>query len=128
MSNLPSTSHAPLLLFDAECVLCTRTAWFIDRRDRRRTLRMLPLKGDEGVALVAAHPELREVDSLVWVEPIGESGRRVLIYSDAVFAVGRYLGGGWGLLARVSLLVPRSVRDAAYRWVARHRHAATGHG
>lgn len=111
----------PEIYFDAECALCTRSAWFIDRRDRVRTLRMRSLQGDEGRALREAHPWLASVDSLVWVEPSAGGATQVLTHSDAVLAAGRYLGGPWRLVARVAQVVPRSLRDLAYRWVARHR-------
>lgn len=112
----------PALFFDDACVMCSRSAWFIDRRDRRRTLRFVALASEEGRALVAAHPALRQVDSLIWLD--GDPTHRTTrasAHSDAVFAVGRYLGGGWSALATVGRLVPRRVRDAVYRLIAKHR-------
>lgn len=107
--------------------MCTRSAWFIDRRDRRRTLRLVALASDEGRSLIAAHPWLASVDSLVWLEQ-GASGvgTRAVARSAAVLAVGRYLGGGWAVLATLGWWVPRPLRDAGYRLVAKHRerHAA----
>ncbi len=79
---------------------------------------MLSLQGPEGEALRAAHPWLATVDSLIWVDA---AGARVLVHSDAVLEVGRYLGGGWRLAARVARLVPRRLRDRVYRFIARHR-------
>jgi predicted DCC family thiol-disulfide oxidoreductase YuxK len=112
----------PALYYDAQCPLCTRSAWFIDRRDRARTLRFASLHGDDGDALRSEHPVLAGVDSLVWVE-VGPDGRPLVrIHSDAVLAVGYYLGGPWRLLAAVARMVPRAIRDAVYRFVARHRH------
>ena len=112
----------PALFFDDACVMCSRSAWFIDRRDRRRTLRFVALASEEGRALVAAHPALARVDSLIWLE-VDPTHRttRAFAHSDAVFAVGRYLGGGWSALATVGRLVPRRVRDAVYRLIAKHR-------
>lgn len=37
-------------------------------------------------------------------------------------AVGRYLGGTWGAVARLATLVPRPIRDWVYDQIARHRH------
>lgn len=121
--NSPWTHGSlPVLFFDAECPMCTRSAWFIDRRDRRRTLRFVALKSDEGLALVAAHPHLAAVDSLIFLDgdPAG-GGTKALAYSAAVLAVGRYLGGGWAALAKLGWLVPRPLRDACYRLIAKHR-------
>lgn len=81
---------------------------------------MLSLQGPEGEALRKAHPWLRELDSLVWVE-FGSPAGRVQVHSAAVLAVGRYLGGVWGILAWVGRVVPAPLRDSLYRWLARHR-------
>jgi len=114
----------PALFFDDECVMCSRTAWFIDRRDRKRTLRFVALASAEGAAVVAAHPELAKFDSLIWLESGPTAGStRALAHSSAVLAVGRYLGGGWSIASRIARVVPRSVRDAVYRLIARHRRS-----
>ena len=46
---------------------------------------------------------------------------RCLQQSDAVLAIAEDLGGPWRALARVARWIPRVARDAAYRFVARHR-------
>jgi predicted DCC family thiol-disulfide oxidoreductase YuxK len=112
----------PALFFDDDCPLCTRSAWFIGRRDRRRTLRLVALASDEGRAVVNAHPALASVDSLIWLDrDASGDGLRALTHSAAVLAVWRYLGGGWSVLAALGSLVPRPLRDGLYRIVARHR-------
>lgn len=112
----------PALFFDDECPLCTRSAWFIDRHDRERRLRFVALESDEGRALRTSFPALAKVDSLIWLGAEGaERTPTALHYSAAVLRIGRYLGGWWALLARLAWLVPRPLRDATYRIVARHR-------
>jgi hypothetical protein len=78
---------------------------------------------------VGSEPGLAGVDSLVWVEPDGplEPGAplpslQVRVRSSAVLAAGRYLGGGWAVLAALGGVVPRVVRDALYDRFARNRH------
>ena len=46
----------------------------------------------------------------------------MLVRSSAVLRVLRYLGGAWSLVAWAGTLVPRSVRDRVYDFIARHRH------
>jgi predicted DCC family thiol-disulfide oxidoreductase YuxK len=112
----------PVLLYDGGCGLCARSVQWILRRDRRGTLRFAPLEGRYAAAVRAAYPELRDADSVVWVEPAeGRMAERVLVRSDAALAAAEYLGGVWRL-ALIGRLVPRLARDAAYRFVARHRH------
>jgi predicted DCC family thiol-disulfide oxidoreductase YuxK len=48
-------------------------------------------------------------------------GDRALMRSDAVLAVTSRLGMPWRLLT-IARIIPRPLRDAAYRWIARNRH------
>jgi predicted DCC family thiol-disulfide oxidoreductase YuxK len=111
----------PVLYYDGECGMCTRSAELVLRHDRRGTLRFASLRGAPGAALLARHPELTGVDSLFWVEsaPSGD-GERVLVRSEAVLAVARYLGGWWRVAA-VLRVIPRALRDAGYSSFARRR-------
>ncbi len=110
----------PLLLFDGDCAFCARSVQFILRRDRRGTLRFASRSGLTARDLESRHPSLVGVDSLVWVDGEG-STERVLVRSDAAFAVARYLGGPWAAMAAVGAVIPRPLRDAAYDVVARNR-------
>jgi predicted DCC family thiol-disulfide oxidoreductase YuxK len=112
----------PVLLFDGECGLCNRVVQFVLRADRQGTLRFATLEGRFGRELRARHPELAGVDSVAWVEPIGDSaGERVFIRSEAALRVADYLGFPWRGMA-VARLIPRAFRDRVYDWVARRRH------
>lgn len=124
----------PLLLYDGTCGFCASSVQWVLRRDRRGTLRFAALQGETARPILARHPELAGVDSVVWVEG-GLEGREareareiVLVRSEAAMAVGRYLGGGWSVVAQLAALVPRGVRDWAYDLIARHRHKLTRNG
>ncbi len=113
---------SPILLYDGTCGFCAESVQLVLRHDRRRTLRFAALQGRFGAETRARHPELAEVDSVVWVDPAdGARAERVFTRSDAALRVAAYLGG-WFHLARVMAVLPRPVRDAAYDLVARHRH------
>jgi predicted DCC family thiol-disulfide oxidoreductase YuxK len=64
------------------------------------------------------------------VEPSNASGEpeRVLVRSAAVLRVLRYLGGVWRWLAGLATIVPRSLADWVYDFIARHRHQLTRGG
>ena len=115
---MTDSAFTPILLYDGTCGFCARSVRFVLARDRRRTLRFGPLQGTFGRTLAAAHPELYEVDSVVWCDGLG-----VRVRSDAALAMLQYLGGGWGVLAALVGLVPGSLRDALYDAVARRRFA-----
>ena len=119
---------SPVLLYDGTCGFCAWNVQLVLRHDRRRSLRFAALEGAFGREVRRRHPELPGVDSLVWVEPSsGNRPERVLVRSDAALRVARYLGGAFHLL-RIAGLLPRSVRDAAYDMIARHRHRLMGDG
>jgi predicted DCC family thiol-disulfide oxidoreductase YuxK len=121
-STAETSRNAPLLLYDGVCALCNGAVKFVLRRDRRAEVRFAALQGETATSLLAEHPALEAVDSMVWVDADGE----VSIRSDAAIAIGRYLGGFWGLAAAVARVVPRALRDAVYDLVARLRYRVFG--
>jgi predicted DCC family thiol-disulfide oxidoreductase YuxK len=112
----------PVLLYDGTCGFCAASVQLVLRHDRHGTLRFAPLEGTLGAEVRRRHAELEGVDSMVWVEP-GPAGApaRVLTRADAALRIARYLGGWWRL-AGAARVLPRSLRDAMYDLVARHRH------
>jgi predicted DCC family thiol-disulfide oxidoreductase YuxK len=80
------------------------------------------LQSDYGKSIAARHPELKGIDSLVFVEPLDFALlEQVFVRSDAALRVARYLGGPWKL-ALVMYLIPRSVRDTLYDQFAKRRY------
>ena len=120
------TTH--LLLYDGACGFCASSVQWVLRHDRRGTLRFAALQGETARPILARHPELASVDSIVWVEDAGGAGERVLVRSSAAVAVGWYLEGWWGMLATFAVGIPRVVRDWGYDFIARHRHQLTRNG
>ncbi len=112
----------PVLLYDGTCGFCAESVQFVLKRDRKGTLRFAPIDSAYGRAVIERHPELKDVDSVLWVAPADErTAERVFTHSAAAMRVASYLGGGWRLL-QLARIVPAPVRDAIYRLVAKHRH------
>ncbi len=106
-----------MLLYDGTCGFCSDVVRFILARDRVGTLKFAALGGAAGQEVLDRHPELRDVDSVLWVD----DASRVLSRSDAALRIAQYLGGPWRL-ASLGRAMPRRWRDALYDLVARHRH------
>lgn len=113
--------HHPVIVFDAQCVLCSANAQFVLKHDRREHFRLASMQGEVGAGLYRrfgidpANPE-----SIILVE--GDDVKRD---SDAVLAI--YAGLGWPWRAAAALrLVPRFLRDPVYRWIARNRYRLFG--
>ena len=114
-----------VLLYDGQCGLCSGTVRFLLRHERRHSLQFAALDGAVSRRVIARHPELRGVDSVVWVDAPDTPAECVMVRSEAALRVARYLGGAWRM-ALACRLVPRPVRDRAYDLVARHRHRLLG--
>lgn len=115
---------APIIVFDGLCVLCSANARFVLWHDRRGHFRLAAMQGEAGAALMRRFGvDPADPATMILVE-----GDRALRDSDAVLAIGRGLGGPWRVLAATGTLVPKRLRDALYRWVARNRYRIFGRG
>lgn len=115
-----SAERAPILFYDGECGLCARSVQWCLARERAAVLRFAPLQGSTYAALALAGKPAQQETVVLFDEG------RVWVRGDAVLRVLEHCGGGWRLLALGGRLVPRCVRDAAYRFVARRRRSWFG--
>ena len=119
-----SVKDAPVLLYDGVCGFCNRTVQMILGHDRKGAMRFAALQSDYGASVVARHPELSGVDSVVYVER-APGGERVHVRSDAALKVAAYLGGFWKIFLAARVL-PRALRDYCYDLFARNRYKLFG--
>lgn len=120
------TDDAPVLLYDGTCGFCNASVQFIIGRDRRNTMRFAPLQSEIGNGVIARHPSLEGVDSVIYVEAIGQGTREsVSVRSDAALKVCRYLGAPWSW-AGIARVVPAAIRDWCYDLFARNRYRFFG--
>lgn len=113
----------PIVLFDGVCNLCNGFVQFVFRaeRDDEPRIRFAALQSDLGTALLRRHGlDPGALDSVVLI-----AGGRARVCSDAVLGVLTHLRQPWRL-GRVFGVLPRALRDAAYRLVARHRYRLFG--
>jgi predicted DCC family thiol-disulfide oxidoreductase YuxK len=121
---MPSDS---VLLFDGLCNFCNASVQFILARDRTGTLRFAPLQGAFAAGVLERHPAARAMNSLVLVHPAtADRPERLVFESSAALEIARYLGRVWRGVATVLAIVPRPLRDAGYRLVARVRYRIFG--
>lgn len=109
----------PVILFDGHCGLCARSVRHVARRDRSGTFRFAPLQG-KTAARECARLGIRlpdgDPDTLILID-----GDRALTRSDAALAIASRLPFPWRLCTALRV-VPRTLRDAVYRWIARNRY------
>ena len=106
------------MLFDGVCNVCNRSVDFILRHDPQGHFRFASLQsGAAQRALAEAGKPPQEIlRTLVLVED-----GRVFEQSTAAVRIARRLSGLWPVLSAIAV-VPRPIRDAAYRWFIAHRY------
>ncbi len=114
---MPTDPGRPILVFDGVCLLCSRWVRFILRHDRAGRYRFAAMQSETGRALLDAHGlDPDDPNSLL----LCEAGAH-WTDSDAIVRVLTGFGGAWHAFAVLRLL-PRRLRDPAYRMLARHRY------
>ena len=88
--------------YDDQCVFCQRSINWLRKRDRRSRFSYEALP--PGASCVTLRDEAG-----TWQA------------STAALRALSYLGGGWRIIANALLIIPRPIRDAVYRVIARNR-------
>lgn len=106
-----------VIVFDGVCALCNRWVRFLLRFDRKGRYRFAAMQGERGSALLRSHGlDPQDPASFLLLDAQG-----AWIDTDAILRVLTGLGGAWRLNGVLKVL-PRGLRDAAYRALARNRY------
>ena len=105
-----------VILFDGVCNLCNAWVRFVIKRDPHARFAFAPLGSDAANELLRERQSTVASDSIILVE-------KDAIYdqSTAALRIARRLSGAWSLTSAF-LVVPRVLRDAVYRLIARNRY------
>lgn len=111
---------APVIIFfDGVCHLCNGFVDFILKNDQQKKFKFAPLQGS--TALSQLEPHYREKLSSVIVK----TPTQVLEKSDAILFVLNSLGGVYSFVT-IFRIVPKSLRDLIYDWIAKNRYSWFG--
>jgi len=120
---VPASPSSELLFYDGHCGLCHRAVKFVLKHDRSgNAFRFAPLQGSTFQSRVFPEQRAALPDSIVVLTDTGS----LLVRSDAFIHILRRLGGGWRFLAGIVDVIPRSLRDLAYDFIARVRYRVFG--
>jgi predicted DCC family thiol-disulfide oxidoreductase YuxK len=111
----------PIIVFDAMCVLCSANAQFVLNNDRRGHFLLASMQGEVGSALYRKFG----IDPVAPDTIVVVTGERALRDSDAVLSIYEGLGWPWRTLSALRI-IPRGLRDPAYRLIARNRYRIFG--
>ena len=110
-----------IVVFDGQCLLCNAWVRFLLRHDQRGVFRFAAIQGRTGQALLQqAGLQLEGLQTLLLVD-----GVKSWQHTAAILRILHDLGWPWRA-AWLGWLVPALLRDALYRWVARHRYRIFG--
>jgi predicted DCC family thiol-disulfide oxidoreductase YuxK len=107
----------PIVVFDGVCLLCSRWVGFIVERDRTARFRFAAMQSPAGRSLLLQHG--LDPDDPVSLLVLDDDG--AWTDSDAILRVAATFGGAWRMTA-LARIIPRALRDAAYRVLARNRY------
>jgi|ERR1700722_11125420 predicted DCC family thiol-disulfide oxidoreductase YuxK len=108
----------PVLVFDGVCVLCSRSVQFVLRHNSTQQFHFATTQSETGRRLMLAHGfDPNRPASVLLIE-----NDAVFLESSAAIRVLRSFGGGWKILAALIWTVPRPLRDALYRAIAKRRY------
>ena len=116
---MAAESTSPLVFFDGVCNLCNGTVQFILDRDKGSAFRFAQLQSEAAAKVLNERGvtiDKEALDSVMLVE-----GDKVYQRSDAALRIARRLSFPWSLWY-VFIIVPRFLRDAIYKLIARNRY------
>jgi predicted DCC family thiol-disulfide oxidoreductase YuxK len=116
-STPPVRVHAPLMLYDGECALCTGSVNFVLNHDRNKKIQFASLQSAPGQALLEFFGlPTQDFESFMVVED-----NLCFTKSAAVARLGIHMGGPWKGLGRASMIIPAFLNDGIYSFVFRNR-------
>ncbi len=109
----------PVVFFDGECGMCDGGMQLIVAEDLRGMLKLAPLQGEASQRLLHRLPDAA-LETMIILDAGHQYAR-----SDGALRIAEYLGGIWRLVTPISVL-PNTLRDAIYDWVAKNRYSWFG--
>ena len=111
----------PVILFDGICNLCSGWVQFLIRKDTNMKFRFAPIQSETGQRLLhTVGLENSKIETVIYLKE-NECFRE----SSAVLEILKDLGGLW-TFASVLKLIPGTLRDGFYRFIAKKRYRFFG--
>jgi len=116
MENLPENKK--IILFDGVCNLCDSTVQYIIEKDKKDVFRFVSLQSELGQQILKhIGIDTKNIDSIVLYEP----GIAYHYKSSAAIEIAKELGGIF-TLGTLFRIIPTSIRNILYDYVAKNRY------
>ena len=110
-----------IIVFDAQCLLCSAWVQFLLRHDKAKQFRFASIQGAEDKQLLKeAGLQIDRLETLLLVDET-----KSYQHTDAILRVLHTMGWPWRAVG-VTRIIPASLRDRLYRWIARNRYQLFG--
>ncbi len=114
---IPLPQDKKIIVFDGVCNLCNHWVQFVIARDIKDQFRFVALQSDLGKQIIDHLKVNKSLDSIILYEP----GVAYFYKSEAVLEICNTLGG-WLVLVNVFNVIPQSLQDKLYDYVANNRY------
>ena len=123
---MSTTDTKPIVLYDGVCGLCNRLVQFLLKRDKHDRFRFASLQSELSQGVLTRHGlDPHNLDTVYVVQNYDQSSETLVARSDAILYMLAQLGGIWSL-SGIGRVLPRGLRDAMYKIVARNRYSVFG--
>lgn len=106
-----------VILFDGVCNLCNFFVQFVIERDKKNLFKFASLQSNYGKDLLSRFGK----DNSQFESVVLFNGVNIFTESTAALIILKKLGSGWQLMY-IFIVLPKFLRDAVYRFVARNRY------
>ena len=109
-----------VIIFDVDCLLCNRFVQIVSVIDKKDSIYFTRLSGKTANYILSNNKNLVDVDSIIFY-----LNGNIYIKSDAVIRISMSLGFPYNMMS-IFKIIPRSIRDIFYDFVARNRYKFFG--
>lgn len=114
-------NNEQVVIFDEVCVLCENSVRFIIQRDKQGQFKFAAAQSASGMALQKRYAiDAMQSNTMVLIKR-----DKVYTASDAALEIAKDLDGLWSMFS-VLRVVPRSLRDRVYLFIANNRYTWFG--
>ena len=109
-----------VIIFDVDCLLCNRFVQIVSVINKKDNIYFTKLSGKTANDILSYNKNLVDIDSIIFY-----FNGNTYIKSDAVIRISKSLGFPYNLMS-IFKIVPRSIRDIFYDFIARNRYKFFG--
>ncbi|MFN8415171.1 MAG: DCC1-like thiol-disulfide oxidoreductase family protein [Cytophagaceae bacterium] len=113
-------NNSTIILFDGVCNLCSGSVQFILKRDKKGVFKFASLQSDIGSSYLSQF-EISGVDSIVCIQD-----EKAFTKFKAVQRISKELGRGYKFLYWISKIIPVTLGNLLYDFIAKNRYRWMG--